>query len=358
MVDYMNFKFFFIAFSISFLVTFSCGAAESISSAPIDSEEVFSLSGAACERIKPQETISSIRLRATDKATFNAVQNLEDIKNLQNSLDSHDLNVLIYDVVDNFVEDLAVQTTQQNNQKICVQISGFVTKNNLTFAQENLKSENIQTSSEDFIPQQNNETPLSTSEPIQENDNEEELSSPEISQEQLPSSQTESMPVSKNDKYLYIAPLEFFNNTKSEAYAQMLTHVFENNPYFNTTNDVNEADYIIYPKVLRAKVDAVNENTNRMQMVLSVEVKFMDDNSSAIEHQNQFILFSSSDDEQKVAARLMKKLLNKAGKTILNKVEKHAASTSQNLESADFITPDSSNPTPSPYAQKQEKEKD
>ena len=90
--------------------------------------------------------------------------------------------------------------------------------------------------------------------------------------------------------------------------------MFDQNAYFQLTEDRAKADLVIYSKVLRAKVDAINSNTNRLQMVVSVEVKNLADDSSYIEHQNRFILFKSSEDEQKVAAGLMQKLLTKAGK--------------------------------------------
>ena len=308
------------------------------------SEEIQTLFGQACERIKPQETISSIRMRATDKATFEAVKNLESIAPLTNEFDEHDLNVLIYQIVDNYVEDLGVQTTQQNEQKICVEVTGYVTSDNIFATLDELKKERVasseikmqETVSAPIENEPSPEKPATTIEPdiSQTNNNVPASSLPE----ENVSSQTISVPSSK---LLYIAPVEFFNNTKSKEYAKILNRVFANNAYFQLTENENAAGYIILSKILRAKVDAINSNTNRMQMVVSVEVKNKIDGSSAIEHQNRFILFKSSEEEQKVAANLMQKLLTKAAHLILSKVERMAqkyAEESGDDESA-FITP-------------------
>lgn len=320
-------------------------------------EEILPLFGEACERVKNQETISSIRMRATDKATFEAVKNLGEVASLQKQYNDHDFNVLIYKIVDNYVEDLGVQTTQQDDQKICVEITGFVTSDNISAALDELKNElseedenqNLQDLSTQDIASQNfaQEADMQTNHPVvssQQTSSETEQTLSSSSQEVEPM----VAPKLPAAKLVYIAPLEFFNNTTSKEYVKILTRVFDNNAYFQLTDDEKTAGYVIYSKVLRAKVDAINSNTNRMQMVVSVEVKNKIDGSSAIEHQNRFILFNSSDDEQKVAAGLMQKLLTKAGKYVLAKVERMAQiEAEKNGEISEaLITPKNSNLVP------------
>lgn len=325
------------------------------------SEEIQTLFGQACERVKPQETISSIRMRATDKATFEAVKNLEAVTSLQNQYDDHDLNVLVYKIVDNYVEDLGVQTTEQNAQKICVEITGYVSADNISAALNELKNEQTNAS----------ETEATNIQPLAEETNEEpsvqvaqslpqvapvadENVQPVEKKAQEPAKTNVTLtPKAPSAKLLYIAPLEFFNNTYSKEYVKILNRIFDNNAYYQITEDENAAGYVIYSKVLRAKVDAINSNTNRMQMVVSVEVKNKMDGSSAIEHQNRFILFNSNEDEQKVAANLMQKLLTKASKLILNKVERMARiQAEKNGENSTFIPPKEINPDPLPSAEK------
>lgn len=323
-----------------------------------NSEDIQTLFGQACERIKPQETISSIRMRATDKATFDAVKSLENISSLQQDFNNHDLNVLTYKIVDNYVEDLAVQTTEQNAQKICVEITGYVSSNNIALALNELKNE-LQTNNEsqDFSSANisDEQTDTTPSENLPNVSNQDNLSSQTLSipQEASSSENYEQTQPKQNVQLLYIAPLQFFNNTSSKEYVKILERIFNDNAYFQLTDDETNADYIIYSKVLRAKVDAINSDTNRMQMVVSVEVKNKIDGSSAIEHQNRFILFKSSDNEQKVAANLMQKLLTKASKLILNKVERMAQRQAEKdgKDDSAFITPKEVSPTPLPDVQ-------
>lgn len=304
-------------------------------------EDVQILYGTACERVKNQETISSIRLRATDKATFDAIKNLDIISSIQEKLNEHDLNVLIYNIVDNYVEDLGVQTTQQDAQKICVEISGYVNTDNIMNAMNTLQNEVNQPQQESAdIASAEPVAPIST--PTEEN--QETLSEAENTPEEpVVQNETEANDINDNvsESLLYIAPLEFFNNTSSREYSKILNRVYDNNAYFQLTEDESKAAYIIKSKVLRAKVDAINSNTNRMQMVISVSVKVQSSGEEITEHQNRFILFASKEDEQKVASGLMQKLLTKAGKIILNKVERMARRQAESFDNTSdaFITP-------------------
>ena len=344
------------------LVICTAARAETLPEAP-QTQEMQTLFGEACERVKPQETISSIRMRATDKATFEAVKNLDYITNLQNKYDDHDLNVLIYKIVDNYVEDLGVQTTQQDDAKICVEVTGYVTTENIFAALDEMQNEHSATaetqtaepaldttesSVQTEVEPLSNPTAADDASSVSDDassaaDNapafaaEGAYPSESVAQETQASVKT-NLPASR---LLYIAPLEFYNHTQSKEYVKILNRVFEHNAYFELTDDENAAGYVIISKVLRAKVDALNRDTNRMQMVVSVEVKNKLDGSSAIEHQNRFILFKSTDDEQKVAAGLMQKLLTKAAKLILNKTERMAQVQAEKNGDAPtaFITP-------------------
>ena len=322
-------------FSLGLWLLFSSAAWAQSAPENASSETVETLFGSACERIKPQESVSSIRMRATDKATFDAVQNLETLISLHDKYNDHDWNVLIYNIVDNYVEDLGVQTTQQNEQKICVEVTGYVSSHNIAYAIEALEQNQI-SNDETSMTQTTDNSFTTDSAPLQ-NETEDETNLNDANEENTITNEEKTENIS-SVPLLYIAPLEFFNQTSSKEYVKILEKVFYDNAYFQQTDNENDASYVIYSKVLKAKVDAINSNTYRMQMVVSVEVKNKIEGSSAIEHQNRFILFDSSDDEQKVAANLMQKLLTKAGKLILNKVEKMAKLQTQPSDQA-LITP-------------------
>lgn len=304
-------------------------------------EDAAALYGAACEKIKPQEPKSSIRLRATDKASFEAVKNLPELAEFKAKASEHDFNVLVYNVVDNFVEDLAVRTTRQNEKEICVEVTGYVKKSNIADAASGNTGDEIAESND-----LKEDEKLPDPQPFQQP--EEQQPAPETAQqpENTPVSlvpeeaqKSESQDEHKQKHLLYIAPVEFYNNTTSESHKQILKEVFDKNDYFYLTDNKDLADYIITSKVMRAKVDPINSNTNRLQMVISVGVEFTDSGASTTEHQNRFILFASDDNEQEVAAKLMRKLLIKASEQILNKVEANARKKADTGSLPKIITP-------------------
>ncbi len=305
-------------------------------------EDAAALYGAACEKIKPQEPKSSIRLRATDKASFEAVKNLPELAEFKAKAGEHDFNVLVYNVVDNFVEDLAVRTTRQNEKEICVEVTGYVKKSNIADAvADNGGAEtsgSFDLNDDEKLAELPSGEPQAEPQPVP--------SKPEQPQNQAPTplvppeaQKAENQDEQKQKHLLYIAPVEFYNNTTSESHKQILKEVFDKNDYFYLTDNKDLADYIITSKVMRAKVDPINSNTNRLQMVISVGVEFTDNGASTTEHQNRFILFASDDNEQEVAAKLMRKLLIKAGEQILNKVETNARKKADIGSLPKIITP-------------------
>lgn len=335
------------------LPTFADENGFSVDASSLD-DSAAAIYGQACEKMKQGELRSSVRMRATDKASFSAVKTLNGLKDFHPQASEHDFNVLIYNIVDNYVEDLAVRTIKQNQEEICVEVTGFVLKKNIVQAIEDAISENEETqTAEEEMPYQTAER----SEPEEEFSKisaAAKVSEPEgkivYAPEQQPTSSnndlnekadadTNSDEAADTKELVYIAPTEFFNNTSSKAHAQVLRDIFGKNTLFYLTDKKELADYVVSSKVLRAKVDPINNTTNRLQMVVSVGAEFVDKGSSSIEHQNRFILFSADDDEQQVAGKLMNKLLGKAGETILNKIEADARHNNKSSASSSILTP-------------------
>lgn len=265
-----------------------CGA-ETYSVGEETDEDVITIYGNACEKFKDDESKASSRVRVTDKASFIAVSDLPDLSDLKDKMSEHDFNVMIYNIMDNYVEDMAVRTSKQDSANICVEITGFISRDNLLDAIMNSQ----------------------VTSPREE---------PKVEVKKEP--EPVAAPVEEVKKALvYIAPTEFYNGTKSENYAELVRNKFINNSLFGMTANEEDAKYVIVPKVLRAKVEAINDDTNRMQMVAAIELKIPETKASVSEHQNKFVLFTSDEDEQKVAFELMKDLFEKASNPILAKVE-------------------------------------
>ncbi len=278
---------------------------------------VVSLHGNACETISGDETMSTARVRVTDKAVFNAVSALPFLKTYKEQLDSHDFNVLVYEIVDEYVEDLSVKTTEQSADKICVEISGYVSDENVSRATDDFF--NKQADAEPLSDDQTTENTAELSEEIthhlEENygaGNESALlqeNSPlQEGSASLPEAEISSLIKSR----IYAAPVEFFNHTQSAAHAKIVSDWFVKNEHLETAADEKDADYIVKTKVLRAKVEALNTTSSRLHMVISMELSFADGRKAQTVHQNRFVLFENNEDEQQAALKLLKKLFYNA----------------------------------------------
>ena len=84
------------------------------------------INGKACEKFTPNEAKSTVRVRVTDKASFLAVSLMEDVSSLRDEFNDHDYNVLVYNLVDNAIEDLTVRTTKQDTEELCVEVNGYI----------------------------------------------------------------------------------------------------------------------------------------------------------------------------------------------------------------------------------------
>ncbi len=332
--------------------------AEEFTVADEDDSSSVAVFGTGCEKLKEGEARSSVRVRASDKASFNAVRNLAQLSNVQKEFNEHDFNVLVYNLVDNSLDDLSVKTTKQDEEEICVEITGYIRQENLFYAIQNA----VETQ-EDI--ERTKDTSVKSSDPammisptvvkiIEKNpdpglnkknaervkivvDNRKKTNSDNIEE-----NEAEKTPDSaKLDKkgFVFITPTEFFNNTKSEKRAEIIKKQFSQNEYFYVTDKADLADYIVRTKVLRAKVDPINSNTNRLQMVIAVELENVEDKTTSTEHQNRFVLFSSDENEQEVAAKLMTKLFEKAGEQTINRIEQLERKKNRGPAIPKIITP-------------------
>lgn len=257
--------------------------------------QALSIYGNACEKVIEGESKASTRVRAADKAVFLGVKKLPQLARAKSILNEHDVNVLVYRLVDEYVEDLSSSTVQSDVGKACVEIKGY------------LPPEAIEKVQAEFIKEEK---------PLKE-------AAPEVVAEVASEVKREVdiKPVNPESLALvHINPLEYYNGAKSKKYAKMLQEQFADNQYFYLTEDAEIADYVITPKVLKAKVDNLDAAHKRLQMVVSLEITGLK-NEPVNEYQNRFVLFGAEENEQQIAARLLNKLIETAGANVLRKIE-------------------------------------
>lgn len=257
--------------------------------------QALSIYGNACEKVIEGESKASTRVRAADKAVFLGVKKLPELARVKSILNEHDVNVLVYRLVDEYIEDLSSSTVSSDAGKVCVEINGY------------LPPEAIEKVQAEFIKAEK---------PLKE-------AAPEVVAEVASEVKREVdiKPVNPESLALvYIGPLEYYNGAKSNKYSKMLQEQFAGNQYFYLTEDAEIADYVITPKVLKAKVDNLDAAHKRLQMVVSLEITGLK-NETVNEYQNRFVLFGAEENEQQTAARLLNKLIETAGANVLRKIE-------------------------------------
>ena len=305
-------------------------------------EDVVNISGIACEIFDSSQPMSSVRVRVTDKASYNAVSQIPSLIKLRQNLLEHDFNVIIYDLVDNHVQNMDVKTTSQDANELCVQVTGAIPVQDIVNivannspadkkAEYDIKKENdilddaadkgYAASQADVAyngPEEFSKIPEPVSAPVVYQ------GSDKVADENI----AEIKPKIENDEdttsinaLVYVAPVEYPNNTKSTKPISVLKDFFSDAEVYTIIDTPDGADYVITPKLLIAKIDPIDQQTKRLQMAVSVELKINNSDGSISEHLNRFRLFKAEENEQEVAMSLLKNLLKKAGEKLVQRVE-------------------------------------
>lgn len=247
----------------------------------------------ACEKVMNGESKSSVRLRASDKATFLAVKKLDALKDEENALTDHDFNVMVYRFVDEYIEDLTVKTTQDDEEKVCVEVRGKILAANIDIVKSEFSKKEapkeVQQQVKQIVEEVNQEVKIKPNNP-------------------------ESLAL------VHVKQLEYFNGSKSVKYSNALKKHIDDNPYFYLTEDSEVADYVVTPKVLKVKVDSLDASNKRLHMALVLEITGLE-KEIVSEYQNRFVLFGAEENEQKIASRLISKLIEQASDGLVRKIE-------------------------------------
>lgn len=320
-------------------------------SAFADNESI-AIEGSSCQKISPDESIASARVRASDAAAFEAIEKLPVIKNYRNQYDAQSFATKIYKLVDNHLDQLNTSTLKQTDDEVCIKISAnlsvssirksFFTKSETEIAKKTTEDSDFTI---DLPPKPN----IVVNEDIAYQS---ESSSKELSEEMVPESSSEELskqPVEDTPSYnpstkditrkklppkettsVFVDRTEFFDGNSTTKFFEYLKKDIEQIDGVTATDISDNPAYILKTKVLKAKVDRINSSTNRLQVVISLSLSNTANMETFTEHQNRFILFNSSEDAQKTAAALIKKLLTTGLMKLTPHIKSHSVSTSGN----------------------------
>ncbi len=263
--------------------------------------ETLAIFGTACENIKSNEQLASTRAKATDKASYVAVSALSEIVNIKPSFNDHDFSVMVYNIVDDYIEDLMIKTTKQTNSELCVEVSGYVSLSNIGTAIETTLKQN-----------------------------------PE--EEDTPSIQ-EEIKKSFIVNTIFIKPTEFYNGTHSRKYSLILRDLLSHSENVLVIDNEKEAAFVITPQILKAKLEPLNTTNGRMQMVVALQVFNRQANTTTTEHQSKFILYHTDEDEQATARQLMTDLFKQGSTSLLRNISDNSVNSNTAITSPKLALP-------------------
>lgn len=286
----------------------------------VEDNGTISLYGSACEKVRSNEGRSSVRVRAIDKATFLAVEKIAELQELHNQIDEHDFNVMVYNLVDNYIEDMTIKTIKQDKQQICVEVTGYLQNKNISNAMVDALGKQ-DTQEEPVIERYPDKLEIEADKLAPPSPNPLFPPKPKLAKTRDLPQLADTLDEFEKKTLIKVKPVKFFNGSVSEAYSKILLNLLKQQENFASTADEKNAAYTLQGNVLKAKVDAINDTTSRLQMVVAVEAKDLESGESIIERQNRFVIYSQQKDEQKVAFDLMKKLLEQASRQTLQNIE-------------------------------------
>ena len=347
-----------------------------LSASNVGATEMTKVSGSACEIYNNNQSKSSVRVRVTDKASYNAVSQIPALSELRSKMLEHDFNVIVYNLVDNYVQNLSVNTINQSDDELCVEVTGSIPAADISsviadYSPSNPAPEYDFKKANDIVEEVNEPftedkpsqaevlyngrqdfdtvPPPSTSAVVYQDDSpdtEPEKTSQDVTMISETAPVEEGTPPSENyvpdvtieespKSLVYVGPVEFSNNTHSSKPVEVIKGLFDNEEVYTVLEYPDGADYTITSKVLKAKIDQINAQTRRLQMVVATELKISGSDGSISDHQNRFVLFDSDENEQEVAMNLLRKLLFKSGKKLFARVEQNE----RKRRGREFLTP-------------------
>ena len=236
-----------------------------------------------------------------------------------------------YNIVDEYLEDLSTKTIKQDNEQICVEISGYVSPENIGKAID----DTIQDTEADGNSQIIQETIVTDHHDGQIISNEENPPLPETVTAEIKESTHLPEEANPNQDIIllstvYIKPTEFYNGSQSSSHSEILKRILMKSDKIRIIDVENDANFVVTPRVGKARIEPLNDTTSRMQMVVSLDVFDRNKNQITTETQNKYVLFNSEDNEQSVAKQMLSQLLELNSDTVLRLAEKSAEQTYQN----------------------------
>ncbi|MBR2137474.1 MAG: hypothetical protein IJ852_05935 [Alphaproteobacteria bacterium] len=252
----------------------------------------------SCDDRLSGDDLKTAENRATDKASLAAVKLSGVIQKYAPDINVHSLDLVTYRIVDEYLSNITHNVTFDDENRICVRVQA-----DLTIAESEL---------EELIHEYKRNEAVESAEVV---------AIAERIQNQM-----KVRPHSEQDrKLVYIAQMQLWNGDQTNHYTAYLSELLSHSEYYYITPDESLADFTIKPELEKADVDELDAQNHKMHMIVKLNVTNNGaQNADEInDKQNHFILFKADEDEQKVADKLIVKLLNRAVTNVNNQLEKN-----------------------------------
>ena len=277
------------------VISFQNGWAESENRSETIQEKI---EADSCDDRLSGDDLKTAENRATDKASLAAVKLSGVIQKYAPDINVHSLDLVTYRIVDEYLSNITHNVTFDDENRICVRVQA-----DLTIAESEL---------EELIHEYKRNEAVESAEVV---------AIAEKIQNQM-----KVRPHSEQDrKLVYIAQMQLWNGDQTNHYTAYLSELLSHSEYYYITPDESLADFTIKPELEKADVDELDAQNHKMHMIVKLNVTNNGaQNADEInDKQNHFILFKADEDEQKVADKLIVKLLNRAVTNVNNQLEKN-----------------------------------
>ena len=247
--------------------------------------------GTACSEITNEQLRSEIRYKAYDKAVLMAVKGCDLVKELAGNINDHAYNVLAYRIGDKALNDVTVITLQDDNEKICLEISGKLEKAKI---EEIISKEKIPEFNESKVKEIAEKINTSLPKSIYETDS--------------------TIPL------VYIKDMEYYTGQTSSKFTKKITERLGFEPRVLITENKDLADYYIIPKLILSKLEPISETNSRYCISIVIELRRNDGTLIDSERQNRYIIINSGQDTQEIAQKLIEKLLEEGLNSLSSKL--------------------------------------
>ena len=120
---------------------------------------------------------------------------------------------------------------------------------------------------------------------------------------------------------VYVENMEYYNHKTTAIYTKKITEQLSLEPKLIITDDKNLADYYLKPKLTQSKMEPINSENSRYSMSVVIELWSKGGIMIDEEQQNRYIIIENSQNPQKIAQKLLYKLLEQATNSLILKIK-------------------------------------